>query len=57
MGSLLYTSICSVISWKLEFESSIKVANLVFHVGFSLPETSTLVQYLLLGSIHPTANH
>lgn len=31
--------------------------NLVFQVGLVLPELSTLVQYLELGSIHPTANH
>ncbi|PON71113.1 hypothetical protein PanWU01x14_075520 [Parasponia andersonii] len=34
-----------------------ETANLVFQTGFTFPEASIFEQYLLFGSIQPTANH
>lgn len=57
MGSRLWTSTYRAISLEFRSEASTAAENLVFQRGFPLPEASIVVQYLLSGSIHPTANH
>ncbi|WVZ68412.1 hypothetical protein U9M48_017351 [Paspalum notatum var. saurae] len=58
MGSLLYTSTVSAICCRLLRScSSTETENFMPQLGSELPDASTLVQYLLLGSTHATENH